>query len=82
MRPFNHVIAENITRVGATYLWYGDGNNWQNDLKGRRQDVLRRENVSRKTHGAKQTLTAHLIDVIRMLGIDPAQLFANQGDIA
>lgn len=82
MRPFNHVIAENITPVGATYLWYGDGNSWQNDLKGRRQDVLRRENVSRKTHGAKQTLTAHLIDVIRMLGIDPAQLFANQGDIA
>ena len=73
---YNHAIAESTGIVGATYVWYGHGENWKQDLKGKPDDVRRRENVDRVIHSGKRSLSVHLSEALYKLGVPYQQIIA------
>lgn len=66
---YNHVIAESLQQVGATYLWYGHGDNWRAELHGTKKNALRLPNVDRRVHDAKEALIVHYRASMYRLGI-------------
>lgn len=71
---YNHVIAESTSIVGATYLWYGHGDDWREDLSGTKMSSLEHPNVDRKTHNPKESLLYHHNAALYKLGIMPGQI--------
>ena len=67
--PMNHVIAESTTVYGATYMWYGHGDDWKHELHGSKTKALTYPNVSRKTHDPKESLLYHHNATLYQLGI-------------
>ena len=69
---YNHVIAESTTVYGATYLWYGHGDDWKRDLHGKKGDALALPNVDKVDHRANCTLAYHHSKALHKLGIPPS----------
>ncbi|MBR2725066.1 hypothetical protein IKE97_00240 [Candidatus Saccharibacteria bacterium] len=67
----NHVIIESDSPTSATYIWYGQGDTWQDIFIDHYKSYAKQQpGVSSKNHDHSRLAIEHMVEIFNSLGID------------